>query len=104
MKSGLSRRPAELRLSRSLRRSAVPVFEPHEVLERAPPVHDARLHAERPPGPDDLGIEWPAWITDLELDPALVDVDDLVLRTVELERELLALADEQHLPGVPVGV
>src|ERR687892_109351 len=36
----------------------------------------------------------------LELDPALVHVDDLVLAPVELEAQLLALLDEEHLAAV----
>src|SRR5262245_15533750 len=91
----------------------VPVFEPHDVvelgrrgledegvLERAPAVYDPGREAERAAGADDLDVGRTPRLPDLELDAARVDVDDLVLAPVELEAELLARADEEHLADV----
>src|SRR5688572_27479078 len=86
---------------RSRLRAAVTVFQPddvvqlgrrgleHErVLERAPPVHDARREAERAAGADDLHVRGAPRLPHLELDAPGMDVDDLVLLPVELEAEL----------------
>src|ERR671919_501111 len=60
--------------------ASVAVFQPHHVVE----VRRGHLEHQRV----------------LELDPPLVHVDDLVLAPVELEAQLLALLDEEHLAAV----
>jgi hypothetical protein len=50
----------------------------------------------------DLDVERAARVTDLHFDPPLLDVDDLVLRAVELEAELPVLSDEEDLAAVAV--
>ena len=77
-------------------------FEHERVLERAPAVHDARRQVESAPGPYDLHVRSPARLSHLELDAARMDVDGLVLAAVELEAELLARADEEHLAQIAV--
>src|SRR5215207_3698775 len=52
---------------------------------------------------DDLDVQVAARVADLELDPAFVQVYDLVFLAVELKAQLLALADVEDLPAVPGG-
>src|SRR5918992_569295 len=68
-------------------------LEDDRVLERTPAMDRARLDAKGMAGADHLDVERPARITHLQLDPALVDLDDFVLEAVELEAQLLVLAD-----------
>src|SRR5918999_1331512 len=78
-------------------RPAVPVLEADDVvelrrgrlqndsvLERSPAVDDPGGQAERLPRAHDLYVECATGVADLELNPALVDVDHLVLVAVEL--------------------
>src|SRR4051794_37108024 len=98
--------------------ASVPVLEPDDVvevrrrdlqdrrvLERRDPVHRPGPEMEARPGGDDLLVErLLAGLAELESSTAALEVPALVLFPVELERERLALAHEQDLPHVGVGV
>src|SRR3954447_15902103 len=80
-------------------------FEQSRVLERLHPVDRAGRDVERRSGGDDLAVRRRiARLADRELDASLLDVDRLVLLPVELQAERVALADEEDLPDVEVGV
>src|SRR5881394_2918321 len=98
--------------------ASVPVLEPGDVvevrrrdledgrvLERGDAVHRPGPKVEARPGGDDLLVKrLLADVAELEPRAAALDVPALVLLPVELERERLALAHEQDLPHVRVGV
>src|SRR5436190_22133327 len=80
-------------------------LENDRVVERAPAVDGAGPDPERGACAHDFGLgRRTAVLADLDLDPALVHVDRLVLLVVELEAELLARADEEKLPTVVVAL
>src|SRR6185312_723754 len=98
--------------------ASVPVLEPDDVvkmrrrdledrrvLDRGDPVHRPGPEAKARAGRDDLLVErLLARVAELEPRAAALDVPALVLLTVELQGERLALLDEQDLPDVRVGV
>src|SRR6185295_16392394 len=77
-------------------------LEQNRVLEGADAVHGARGEVEGPARRDDLDVERAARVADLELGAPGLDEDRLVLRAMELERELLARPDEDDLPAIAV--